>query len=152
METRLKSQLRSYVKSIDPNDNLCDNCKVKGACCYGAFKSEDGKIYGLRSAKCKLLGKDGRCGDYDNRYSRVSGCLPIVDAIIQKAVPNECEYVKGIDGYEGKIVADKSKEKKLLKEMAKSMTTIPEYCSEDLKIFLSEYAQNVNVKKRGYYV
>ena len=62
----IKSQLKSYVQSVDPDDTLCEKCSVKGSCCYGAIK-KDGEMIGLKSAKCKLLGKDGRCKDYKNR-------------------------------------------------------------------------------------
>jgi uncharacterized cysteine cluster protein YcgN (CxxCxxCC family) len=151
MATKLRSQLGSYVKNVDPDDSLCEGCEVRGSCCYGAVKY-DGEVYGLKSARCKLLGDDGRCKDYSNRHEKVPTCLPIVDAIMQKAVPNECAYVKGIKGYNGKIIADKYQEKELLKEMAKSITSIPEYCNDELKVFLGKYAQKVNVKKEGYNV
>jgi uncharacterized cysteine cluster protein YcgN (CxxCxxCC family) len=80
-------------------EQLCNRC---GKCCY--YKTKVGKISVFTSNHCEYLDeKTNLCTVYENRFKVKPDCLPIEKAIEISALPNDCPYVKDIEGYEGPL-------------------------------------------------
>lgn len=72
--------------------NLCDDCKVKGECCwlYVIIDNQPQKI-----AQCIFLDRStGSCSIYENRHKYNPLCLTIEQVIKQGTLPKECLYLK----------------------------------------------------------
>lgn len=73
-------------------ESLCDGC---GQCCLVKLEDEDtGELFHTRLA-CRLLDISAcRCGDYDNRHSRVSDCARLAPENAGELdwLPASCAY------------------------------------------------------------
>ena len=49
----------------------------------------------LPKQKCKFLGDDNLCSEYENRFWKFRHCMKIKDAIKGGAVPKDCAYLTG---------------------------------------------------------
>jgi uncharacterized cysteine cluster protein YcgN (CxxCxxCC family) len=86
-------------------NNLCDNCKVKGECCHlHLMNRSTKKVYTFLNVSCRYYDAENKsCSIYDNRLTD-GCCIDILKAIECALLPNECEYVKNINGYAGPVV------------------------------------------------
>ena len=83
-------------KTSDKED-ICNRC---GKCCH--FKIRIGSISVFSRKHCEFLDEETNlCIVYKDRFKKKPGCLTIEEAIDIKAVPNDCPYVKDIQGYDG---------------------------------------------------
>jgi uncharacterized cysteine cluster protein YcgN (CxxCxxCC family) len=81
------------------HEELCNHC---GKCCY--FKVALGKQAFFSKNHCPFLDLNTKlCTVYKDRFKKNPECLSIKDAIRIKALPNDCPYVEGLEGYQGPI-------------------------------------------------
>ncbi|NIQ95689.1 MAG: hypothetical protein GWO11_01015 [Desulfuromonadales bacterium] len=75
---------------------LCRRC---GRCCYEKYEV-DGRIY-YSDEPCEFLDTDSLlCTVYDQRHRRREDCAPLTPRVVSMgALPADCPYVAGIDGY-----------------------------------------------------
>jgi uncharacterized cysteine cluster protein YcgN (CxxCxxCC family) len=60
----------------------------------------DGEVYVIRNLTCPNLDRlTALCTVFHNRQS-VPWCLPVKEAILQRAFPADCPYVQGLSGYQ----------------------------------------------------
>ena len=73
-------------------EQLCDGC---GRCCLNKLEDEDTGEFLYTRAACKLLDlKTCRCSDYENRASRVPGCVTLTPENVPRLgwLPATCAY------------------------------------------------------------
>jgi uncharacterized cysteine cluster protein YcgN (CxxCxxCC family) len=81
------------------DENLCRRC---GKCCY--IKMKFGRVSIFTNKHCEFLDTNTNlCTVYKDRFEKKPGCLTIEQAIALNALPNDCPYVKDIEGYEGPL-------------------------------------------------
>ncbi|HUZ67865.1 MAG TPA: YcgN family cysteine cluster protein [Beijerinckiaceae bacterium] len=73
-------------------ESLCDQC---GRCCLVKLEDEDtGRVH-FTNLGCRLLqSQNCRCGDYENRQSRVPDCVKLTPATVSEIpwLPPTCAY------------------------------------------------------------
>lgn len=73
-------------------EQLCDGC---AKCCLHKLEDEDsGEVFFTRVA-CRLLDHSScRCSHYQNRFTRVSGCIQVTVAMARSdaQLPSTCAY------------------------------------------------------------
>lgn len=105
-------------------------------------KSQEDKLVGLQTLPCKYLNKSTKkCSVYESRFEKVKECLSVEEAILGKALPAECLYVKEIENYKGKEFVSLDKEKELLKSVIKKADpdNLPDFMSDDFKNLVRSY-------------
>jgi len=142
-EEKLLSLIKSYLSSLSGCDRFCENCSVRGFCCSVAMQKSNGDVVGLRNLSCKYLNKSGFCDIFNNRHNIIPQCKPIAEAILHRAVPSECEYVKGLNGYIGKIFVSEGEEKELIDKLIKTSdpNNLPEFLPDFMKELIKKYAK-----------
>lgn len=70
---------------------LCDGC---GLCCLNRIQDDDDEIYLTRVACHCYDIEAGRCSDYENRHTRVEGCMKLTLARVEEFdwLPETCAY------------------------------------------------------------
>ena len=84
-------------------ESLCDGC---GKCCMNTLEDEDTGAYYATNVACRLFcDATGRCGDYENRFKRVSECLKLTPETVADMafLPETCGYRRV---HEGKDLPD----------------------------------------------
>ena len=86
---------------------LCRRC---GQCCYEKYDVE-GRIY-LSEEPCEFLDRESSlCTVYEHRHLRKEGCAPLTPGVVAMgALPGDCPYVAGIDGYVAPVTFDDPEE------------------------------------------
>jgi uncharacterized protein len=79
--------------------NKEDICRKCGKCCHKKTW-KDGKIILLQTHCQHLDPETNLCTIYQDRF-KLYNCLTIEQAIINKALPKDCPYVKDIKNYQG---------------------------------------------------
>lgn len=118
MESKNNMDLKPHMKTIQ-DESLCKRC---GMCCCLAI-DVDGIEFALPSLKCKYLQETDKnkfmCTVYDIRLNKdVAGawCNKGEDCIRKgHLIQRTCPYVKDIEGYKGRVVANKEVERAILK-------------------------------------
>ncbi len=70
---------------------LCDGC---AKCCLTKFEDEETHEVWYSSIHCQYLGKDCRCQVYDQRLTKVPGCIEMTPAAAKDYdwLPESCAY------------------------------------------------------------
>jgi len=75
-------------------------CRKCGRCCYHTVHIGNELV--VTPMKCVHLDAEtGLCGCYEQRHEMYPECLPMVEAIRRRILPDDCPYVAGIKGYKG---------------------------------------------------
>ncbi len=91
-ENRKKFWVKKALEDMTPHEweSLCDRC---GVCCLNKLVGEGRFIY--TNVACSLLDLDScLCKDYEDRSSRVTGCLDLTAENISAVnwLPSSCAY------------------------------------------------------------
>ncbi len=98
VESRFWEQKTLAQMSDAEWESLCDGC---GKCCLNKIIDDDTDELYFTEVGCALLDCDsGRCGDYYNRFERVSDCFKVTLADIDSWMwlPPSCAYRRLAEG------------------------------------------------------
>jgi|GEM_PF-1269152 len=87
------------------DEKLCRRC---GLCCYGSVPYQ-GKLAIILDLPCKYLIQEGEkkntCAIYPARHQIAKWCQGVNPKSVARGLfPNDCPYVQGIQGYQGKVL------------------------------------------------
>ncbi len=131
--------------SLSQLESKCKNC---GSCCH--FKDSD--------EPCQHLDKDNKCDIYSDR-SKVSWCQSLDQAMLSGGLPDDCPYVKDINGYKShaELAHLPKKKKKISDYKSKPKTPDPkileqdEHVDEFYRLCLADESEEFNLAlKQGY--
>jgi len=83
-------------------------CICCGRCCRKKFLVDRGAgpIVVASDVYCDCYDvEEGECGCYNDRFVVASWCLNREQMVDQRAVPSDCPYAAGIEGYVGPVEA-----------------------------------------------
>lgn len=75
-------------------------CRKCGLCCYHTVRM-GGELVATPMKCPHLDAETGLCGCYEQRHEVYPTCLPMVEAIRRRILPDDCPYVADIKGYKG---------------------------------------------------
>ncbi len=90
------------VIDLIPEGEQTGKCNRCGRCCYYKVITDIGPAFIQRC--CPYYDKGSkRCRVFKRRFDVGIGCLCTEEAIRQRALPSDCPYVQGIEGYQGPV-------------------------------------------------
>ena len=134
-------------------EELCRRC---GLCCYGSVRYK-GRLVIIKELPCKYLeldaGGKATCRIYPDRHQLAPWCQRVERKTVEAGLfPDDCPYVQGIEGYQGKVLLVGEEKKKFYRWLSENINPQPqpEYLEDEVwRNFLAKFGIYYNTRAQS---